>query len=161
MDGWMDKWMNDTVALVEMTLTGKPKYSEENLFQCSFVNHKSHMDWPGLEPRISTVKSHKVIACPIAQLLSYCYCLYVPLHSCCPTATACMYHCTVAVLLLLLLLLPVCTIAQLLSYCYCYCLYVPLHSCCPTATATACMYHCSFCPTATATPCMYHSFSPT
>jgi hypothetical protein len=28
----------------------KPKYSEKNLSQCYFVNHKSHMDWPGIEP---------------------------------------------------------------------------------------------------------------
>jgi len=74
----MDEWMNDTAAQVEMTLTGKLKYSEENLFWCSFVNHKSHMDWPGLEPRTSTVRSQEVIACSIAQLLSYSYSLHVP-----------------------------------------------------------------------------------
>jgi hypothetical protein len=27
---------------------GKPKYSGKNLSQCQFVNHKSHMDEPGL-----------------------------------------------------------------------------------------------------------------
>jgi hypothetical protein len=30
----------------------KQKYSEKNLNQCQFVNHKSHTDWPGLELRL-------------------------------------------------------------------------------------------------------------
>lgn len=29
---------------------GNPKYSERNLSQCHFGYHKSHMDWPGIEP---------------------------------------------------------------------------------------------------------------
>jgi len=28
----------------------KPRYEEKNLSQCLFVYHKSHMEWPGLEP---------------------------------------------------------------------------------------------------------------
>jgi hypothetical protein len=28
----------------------KPKYSGKNLSQCHFVNHKFHMNWPGIEP---------------------------------------------------------------------------------------------------------------
>jgi hypothetical protein len=26
-----------------------PKYRKKNLFQCYFVHHKSHTDWPGIE----------------------------------------------------------------------------------------------------------------
>jgi hypothetical protein len=29
---------------------GRPKYSGKNLSQCHFANHKSHVDWPGIEP---------------------------------------------------------------------------------------------------------------
>jgi hypothetical protein len=28
----------------------KPKNSEKVMFQCNFVHHKSHIDWPGCEP---------------------------------------------------------------------------------------------------------------
>jgi len=30
--------------------SGKPKYSEKNLFQCHLVHHKSHLDWPRTIP---------------------------------------------------------------------------------------------------------------
>jgi hypothetical protein len=29
---------------------GKPKYSDKNMSQYHFVHHKSHTDWPGIEP---------------------------------------------------------------------------------------------------------------
>jgi hypothetical protein len=39
----MEHWWNEIDRV-------KPKYSGRNLFQCQFVHHKSHMDWPGNEP---------------------------------------------------------------------------------------------------------------
>jgi hypothetical protein len=32
------------------TDTGKTKNSGKNLSQCHFAHHKSHTDWPGIEP---------------------------------------------------------------------------------------------------------------
>jgi hypothetical protein len=36
---------------MEWELAGEIEVLWENLLQCHFVNHKSHMTWPGLEPR--------------------------------------------------------------------------------------------------------------
>jgi hypothetical protein len=39
-------------------LTGEYLNAEENLSECHFVHHKSHMDCPGSEPRESAVLWH-------------------------------------------------------------------------------------------------------
>jgi hypothetical protein len=39
----MDRWWNDTGR-------GTHTYSEKIVVDCHFVHHKSHVDWPGLEP---------------------------------------------------------------------------------------------------------------
>jgi len=40
----MENWWNDID-------TGQSKYMEKDLFQCHFVHHKYHTNWPGDEPR--------------------------------------------------------------------------------------------------------------
>ena len=46
----MDGCMNENTAPVEWYWQGKSKYSEQNLFQRHFVNHKSHIGWTATEP---------------------------------------------------------------------------------------------------------------
>jgi len=35
---------------------GTAKYAKKLLFQCHFVHHKSHMDWPEIEPETSCLR---------------------------------------------------------------------------------------------------------
>jgi hypothetical protein len=51
---WRERWPVFSLFQVKEqrwneTDRGKPKYSGENLSQCHFVNHKPHMDRPGIE----------------------------------------------------------------------------------------------------------------
>jgi hypothetical protein len=39
----IEDWWNNIIE-------EKLKYLEKNLSQCHFVLHKSHMNWPGIEP---------------------------------------------------------------------------------------------------------------
>jgi hypothetical protein len=34
-----------------VTVMGEQKYSEKNFTSHHFAHHKSHMNWPGIEPR--------------------------------------------------------------------------------------------------------------
>jgi hypothetical protein len=48
--------------LVEWRLSGETEVLGENLPQCHFVHHKSHMTRPGLEPRVAAVGSQRLTA---------------------------------------------------------------------------------------------------
>jgi hypothetical protein len=46
----------DCGAVGGMRIGGETEVLGENLPQCHFVHHKSHMTWPGFEPRLSRRK---------------------------------------------------------------------------------------------------------
>jgi len=56
----VEYWWNDTDR-------GKLKSSKENLSQYYFVQHKSHMHWPGIERRVSAVSGGQLIAWSMAR----------------------------------------------------------------------------------------------
>jgi hypothetical protein len=56
---------------VEWELAGKTEVLGENLAQCHFVHHKSHMTWPGLEPVPGTNCLNYGRACSVFLLVDW------------------------------------------------------------------------------------------
>jgi len=52
------RWMNGYGALVKWYWQGKTEVMGEKLSQWHFVKHKSHVEWPGIEPNKSVRTSH-------------------------------------------------------------------------------------------------------
>jgi hypothetical protein len=53
--------------LVEWRLAGETEVLGENVPQCYFVHHKSHMTWPGYEPLAVAVGSRRLTAWAMAR----------------------------------------------------------------------------------------------
>jgi hypothetical protein len=45
-------WLINTEHLVERELAGETEILREDLTQCHFVHHVSHMTWPEIRPRL-------------------------------------------------------------------------------------------------------------
>jgi hypothetical protein len=60
-----NSWMMNVEQSVEWELAGETEILGENLPQCHFVHHKSHMTWPGT--RAATVGSRRLTAWVMAR----------------------------------------------------------------------------------------------
>jgi hypothetical protein len=58
--------------LVEWRLAGETEVLGENLPQRHFVHHKSHMTWPGLEPRAAAMGSERLTVWAMARPNGHC-----------------------------------------------------------------------------------------
>jgi hypothetical protein len=57
----MERWWDDDDRI--------PKYSEKNLFWCHFVSKKFHVDWPLIEPGVTSHMIHGMATTSGAHLV--------------------------------------------------------------------------------------------